>query len=170
MTMPRCAICHNRYDAVRIPYSLHPCSHGLCKLCVEEYITVRGSTSCPTCRGVIINHAVNYDLKEICTNSFDSSWKEILMETLCEKTDLTITISDDIMPVAGLIRKRITNDRNIHQELVHLVRNMDEDDVYSWLDVLRFPADWYVDRKVGLLLRQHKFLSKYEAGWLLEYF
>ena len=168
--MPRCAICHNRYNAVRIPYSLHPCSHGLCKLCVDEYITVRGNDRCPTCRGLITNHAVNYDLKELCTGSFESSWKEILMEALCEKPDLTITISDELMPVAGLIKKRITNNRDIYHDLVTLVRHCNEDDVYSWIDTLRFPADWYVDRKISLLLRHYKFLDKHEAGWLLEYF
>ena len=167
--MPRCPICHNRYTAVRVPYALQPCSHGLCKTCVDEYITLRQNTQCPTCRATIIHHAVNYDLKEVCTGHY-GSWKEMLMETLCTKPDLTITISDDLLPVAGLIRKRILNDRDIFQELVTLVRHCEEDDVYSWVDALRFPSDWCVDRRIALLLRHHAFLQKHEAGWLLEYF
>ena len=168
MPMPRCPICHNRYSAAHIPYTLQPCSHGLCKECVDEYITVRNNTRCPTCRGAIENHAVNYDLKELCTGSY-GSWKEILMETLCDKPDLTITISDDLLPVAALIRKRITNNRDIFADLVTLVRHCREEDVYNWVDVLRFPSDWYVDTTITVLLRNHKFLEKHEAGWLLEY-
>ena len=169
MAMPRCAICHCRYDAVRIPYILQPCAHGLCKMCIDEYITVRGNTSCPTCRGVIETHAINYDLNSICSGSFES-WKELLMEALSEKPNLTVTISDDLLPVAGLIRKRVTNNRDIHDDLVTLVRHCDEETVYSWIDVLKFPSDWYVDRKIGHLIRHHAFLKKHEAAWLLEYF
>jgi len=169
MSMPRCPICHNRYNAVRIPYSLQPCSHGLCKNCIDEYIVLRDNDQCPTCRATITNHAVNYDLKELCTGSYES-WKEILMESLCEKPDLTITISDDLLPVAGLIRKRLSNNRHVFHDLVTLVRHCEEDEVYSWIDILRFPPDWYVDRTISLLLRHHTFLQKHEAGWLLEYF
>ena len=169
MEIPKCAICHNRYDAVRVPYVLQPCAHGLCKMCVEEYITVRENITCPTCRTIIQHHTVNYDLKAAVSGPFES-WKEILMESLSEKPNLTVTISDDLLPVAGLIRKRISNNRDIHQELVTLVRHCTEDDVYGWLEALRFPTDWYVDRRVASLLRQHAFLKKKEACWLLEYF
>ena len=169
MAMPRCAICHNRYDAIRVPYILQPCAHGLCKICIEEYITVRGNVTCPTCRGTVQNHVLNYDLNSICSGSFES-WKELLMEALSEKPNLTITISDDLMPVAGLIRKRVTGNRDVHQDLVTLVRHCDDDTVYSWIDALRFPSDWHVDRKIAALLRHHNFLKKHEAGWLLEYF
>ena len=92
------------------------------------------------------------------------------MESLSKKPNLTVTISDDLMPVAGLIRKRINNDRDIQHELVTLVRHCTEDDVYSWIDALKFPTDWYVDRRTASLIRQHTFLKKFEAGWLLEYF
>ena len=169
MSMPKCAICFNKYDALRIPYVLQPCGHGLCEKCVDEYITVRENTTCPTCRGDVTNHVVNYDLNSIVSGSFES-WKELLMEALCEKPNLTVTISDDLMPVAGLIRKRITNNRDIHQDLVTLVRHCDEQDVLSWIDVLRFPEDWYVNRRVHHLIRQHEFLKTHSAGWLLEYF
>lgn len=169
MSMPTCAICHNKYDAVRVPYILQPCSHGLCKLCIDEYITVRGSVTCPTCRTIIEKHTINYDLNTICSGAFDS-WKELLMESLSEKPDLTVTISDDLMPVAGLIRKRLMKNRDIQGELVTLVRHCTDDEVYSWIDALNFPSDWYVDRRVAALIRHHSFLKKYEAGWLLEYF
>lgn len=165
----KCPICQTAYGPVRVPYILQPCSHGLCKLCVEEYITVRSNVTCPTCRSIIEKHTVNYDLNTVVSGSFDS-WKELLMEALCEKPNLTVTISDDLMPVAGLIRKRVSNNRDIHKELVTLVRHCNEDDVYSWIDALKFPSDWYVDRKVAILIRHHGFLKKHEAGWLLEYF
>jgi len=167
--MPRCAICFTKYDAVRIPYVLQPCGHGLCSKCIEEYITIRENTSCPTCRGTIEHHTINYDLNSIVSGSFES-WKEMLMEVLSEKPNLTVTISDDLLPVAGLIRKRIENNRDIHQELVTLVRHCSEEDVYSWIDVLRFPSDWYVDRRISHLIRQHSFLKTHDAAWLLEYF
>ena len=138
-------------------------------MCIDEYITVRGNTTCPTCRTIIENSAVNYDLNAIVSGSFES-WKELLMEALSEKPNLTVTISDDLMPVAGLIRKRLTRNRDIHQDLVTLVRHCDEETVYSWIDVLKFPSDWYVDRKIGHLIRHHAFLKKHEAAWLLEYF
>lgn len=92
------------------------------------------------------------------------------MEALSEKPNLTVTISDDLLPVAGLIRKRVTNNRDIHDDLVTLVRHCDEETVYNWIDVLKFPSDWYVDRKIGHLIRHHAFLKKHEATWLLEYF
>jgi hypothetical protein len=169
MAMPRCAICHNRYDAIRVPYILQPCAHGLCKLCIEEYVNVRGSTTCPTCRAVIEQHTINFDLNSICSARLES-WKELLMESLSEKPNLTVTISDDLMPVAGLIRKRVSNNRDIHKDLVTLVRHCEDDTVYSWIDALQFPTDWYVDRKIAHLIRHHTFLKKHEAGWLLEYF
>lgn len=92
------------------------------------------------------------------------------MEALSEKPDLTVTISDDLMPVAGLIRKRLMKNRDIQQELVTLVRHCTNDEVFGWIEALKFPSDWYVDRRVASLLRHHAFLKKYEAGWLLEYF
>lgn len=92
------------------------------------------------------------------------------MEALSEKPNLTVTISDDLMPVSGLIRKRVTKNRDIHQDLVTLVRHCDEETVYSWIDALRFPTDWYVDRQIAALLRHHNFLKQHDAGWLLEYF
>ena len=165
----KCPICHVAYDAVRIPHVLQPCGHGLCKLCIEEYITVRGNVTCPTCRTVIEHNTVNYDLNSIVSGSFES-WKELLMEALSEKPNLTVTISDDLMPVSGLIRKRLMNNRDIHEDLVTLVRHCEEETVYSWIDVLKFPTDWYVDRKIAALLRHHAFLKQHDAGWLLEYF
>ena len=92
------------------------------------------------------------------------------MEALSEKPDLSVTISDDLMPVAGLIRKRLTNNRDIQQELVTLVRHCTEDEVFGWVEALKFPPDWFVDRRVTTLIRHHAFLKKHEAGWLLEYF
>ena len=169
MSIPPCAICHNKYDAIRSPYILQPCAHGLCKMCVEEYLTVRGNDTCPTCRAVVEHHTVNYDLNSVVSGSFED-WKNLLMESLSEKPNLSVTISDNLMPVAGLIRKRIANNRDIQQELVKLVRHCTEDEIYNWIDVLRFPPDWFVDRRVKSLVRHHSFLKNHEAGWLLEYF
>lgn len=168
MSFPRCPICQNKYNCVRVPYILQPCSHGLCKLCVEEYITLRGNTLCPKCRGPIDKHTVNYDLKEVCDSSF-SGWKEALMEALSETPNVNIQISDDLLPAAQLIVCRVKGDRNVYKPLVDLVRNCDQEDVYSWVDALQFPSGWDVDRQVSRLLRRHDFLSKHDAGWLLEF-
>ena len=72
------SICQNKYNCIRVPYILQPCSHGLCKTCVEEYITNRGNSLCPKCTH-IDRHTINYDLKEVCDVSL-SGWKETLME------------------------------------------------------------------------------------------
>ena len=168
MTTPRCPICHNRYSGQRIPYVLQPCSHGLCKQCAEEYIVRRDNSSCPTCRATILRHTVNYDLKEMCTQSLEG-WKEELMESLCKTPGIPVTIEDSILPVAQLIVNRVNLNRNIHDALVTLVRNTNPEDAYSWVDALQFPSDWEVERKLSKLLRHHEFLDKYSAGWVLEF-
>jgi len=56
-------------------------------MCIDEYITVRGNTTCPTCRTIIENSAVNYDLNAIVSGSFES-WKELLMEALSQKNQI----------------------------------------------------------------------------------
>jgi len=168
MSIPRCPICQNRYSCVRVPYVLQPCSHGLCKDCVDEYITRRGNSLCPKCRGSIEKHSVNYDLKEVCEVSL-SGWKETLMEVLSENPGVNIRISDSLLPVSQLIVCRVTGDRNTHRALVDLVRHTDQDEVYSWVDALQFPSAWDVDRQVSRLIRRHEFLEKHDAGWLLEF-
>ena len=168
MTTPRCPICHNRYSGQRIPYILQPCSHGLCKLCADEYIIRRESTSCPTCRATILRHTVNYDLKEMCTKSLEG-WKEVLMESLCKTPGIDVTIEDSILPAAQIIVNRITGNRNVHESLVTLVRNSSTDDAFGWVDALQFPTDWEVERKLSKLIRHHEFLEKYSAGWVLEF-
>ena len=168
MTTPRCPICHNRYSGQRIPYILQPCSHGLCKTCADEYIIRRDSTSCPTCRATILRHTVNYDLKEMCTQTLEG-WKEELMESLCKTPGIPVTIEDSILPAAQLIVHRVNLNRDLHGSLVTLVRNTTSEDAYSWVDALQFPADWEVERKLSKLLRHHEFLDKYSAGWVLEF-
>jgi len=168
MTTPRCPICHNRYNGQRIPYVLQPCSHGLCKNCADEYIVRRGSTSCPTCRATILRHTVNYDLKEMCTQTLEG-WKEELMESLCKTPGIPVTIEDSILPAAALIVNRVSLNRDLHDSLVTLVRNTSSEEAYNWVDALQFPSDWEVERKLSKLIRHHEFLDKYSAGWVLEF-
>lgn len=168
MTTPRCPICHNRYSSKRIPYILQPCSHGLCKICADEYIVRRENSSCPTCRSTILRHTVNYDLKEMCTESLDG-WKEILMETLCKTPGIPVTIEDSILPAAQLIVNRVTGNRHIRDSLVTLVRSTDTEDAYGWVEALQFPQDWEVERRLSKLIRHHEFLEKHNAGWVLEF-
>ena len=168
MTTPRCAICHNRYSNRRVPYILQPCSHGLCKQCVDEYIVMRGNTTCPTCRTTILRHTVNYDLKEMCETPLDG-WKEELMESLSKTPGIHVTIEDSILPAAPIIVNRVTGNRNFHASLVTLVRNTDTDEAFGWVDALQFPADWEVERKLSKMIRQHEFLERHSAGWLLEF-
>lgn len=168
MSVPRCPICQNKYNYIRTPYILQPCSHGLCKACVDEYITARGNSLCPKCRGTIERHTVNFDLKEICDVVLDG-WKETLMEVLSENPGVTVQINDSLLPVSQLIVCRVTGDRNLYKPLVDLVRHCDQDEVYSWVDALQFPIGWDVDRQVSRLLRRYDFLEKHDAGWLLEF-
>ena len=169
MTTPRCQICHQQYSAQRIPYILQPCSHGLCKKCVNEYIVVRGSTSCPTCRQTIIRHTVNYDLKEMCTETLED-WKSDFIASLGNKKGVRVSMDDAILPAVPLIMCRLDNNRtNLHSAIVSLVRNADPDDVYRWIDVLQFPMDWDVENRSTKMLRYHEFLDKQSAGWLLEF-
>ena len=168
MSLPRCPICQNRYSLTHVPYILQPCSHGLCKSCVDEYIVARGNSLCPKCRSHIDRHTINYDLKDICEVSVDG-WKEGLLEVLSTRPGVPIRISDALLPVAQLVICRLKNDRDVHKPLVDLVRNCDQDDVYSWVDTLQCPIGWDVDRQVSRLLRRHQFLEKHDAGWLLEF-
>lgn len=168
MSSPRCPICHNHYNTVRIPYILQPCSHGMCKDCAVVYFDDRMETNCPVCRTTVLRRTVNYDLKEMCTGSLEG-WKAMLMDCLSKKPGVGVTITDEILPVAPLIMNRVTNNRDIHDSLVTLVRHFDSEDAYSWVDTLQFPPDWDADRKLSRLLRQHDFLNKYNAGWVLEF-
>lgn len=168
MTTPRCPICHNHYCAKRVPYIMQPCSHGICKDCASTYFDERMETTCPLCRATVLRHTVNYDLKEMCSGSLEG-WKEALMESLCKKPGINVTLTDDILPAAPLIMHRVSDNRDIHQALVTLVRHVSVDDAYHWVDVLNFPPDWDVDRKVSRLIRHCEFLDKYNASWVLEF-
>ena len=169
MTTPRCQICHQQYSAQRVPFILQPCSHGMCKPCADEYIVVRGSTSCPTCRQTILRHSVNYDLKQMCTETLDD-WKKEFINTLGNKKGVRISIDDIILPAVPLIMCRLDSNRSsLHDAIVSLVRNADPDDVYRWVDVLQFPQDWDVETLCTKMLRHHEFLDKQSAGWLLEF-
>lgn len=157
-----------RYSCERIPYILQPCSHGLCKKCIDEYIIERGNSQCPVCRGTILRHTVNYDMRETCSEEL-SGWKELLMKALCTKPGVKVTLDDSILPAAGLIIQRLDNNRDIHDSLVTLVRRLDTEDVYAWVDALQFPPDWSVEREAARLIRHKGFLDKYNASWVLEY-
>ena len=108
MSLPRCSICHNCYSLDRIPYILQPCSHGLCKQCVDDYILVRGSTTCPTCRTTILRHTVNYDLKDMCHAPLEG-WREEFMSCLQKHPEVHVTLDDEIMPAVPLILCRLEN-------------------------------------------------------------
>jgi len=130
---------------------------------------VRGSTSCPTCRQTIIRHTVNYDLKEMCTETLED-WKSDFIASLGNKKGVRVSIDDAILPAVPLIMCRLDNNRtNLHSAIVSLVRNADPDDVYRWIDVLQFPMDWDVENRSTKMLRYHEFLDKQSAGWLLEF-
>ena len=168
MSLPRCPICLNKYSCSRIPYILQPCSHGLCKSCVDEYIVTRGNTLCPKCRTHVDRHTVNFDLKDMCDVSVDG-WKDGLMEALSVNPGVPIQINESLLPAAQLITCRLKGDREVHRPLVDLIRHCEQDEVYSWVDVLQFPIGWDIDRKVTRLLRRHEFCEKHDAGWLLEF-
>ena len=123
MTTPRCPICQNHYCAKRVPYIMQPCSHGICKDCASAYFDERMETTCPICRATVLRHTVNYDLKEMCSGSLEG-WKESLMESLCKKPGVNVTLTDDILPAAPLIVHRMTENRDIHLALVTLVRHV----------------------------------------------
>ena len=130
---------------------------------------MRGSTSCPTCRQTIIRHTVNYDLKEMCTETLED-WKSDFIASLGNKKGVRVSIDDAILPAVPLIMCRLDNNRtNLHSAIVSLVRNADPDDVYRWIDVLQFPMDWDVENRSTKMLRYHEFLDKQSAGWLLEF-
>lgn len=168
MTTPHCPICHNHYNSARVPYILQPCSHGICNDCAITYFDDRMETSCPVCRTTVLRRAVNYDLKEMCSGSL-GGWKALLMDSLSKKPGINVTITDDLLPAAPLIMHRVTNNRDIHDSLVTLVRHFGAEEAYSWVDALQFPPDWDTDRKLSRMLRHYDFLSKYGADWVLEF-
>lgn len=165
-----CQICHLKYDLVRVPYVLQPCGHGLCKFCVEEYITVRGSSTCPSCRTNIETYTVNYDLKDLCSAPVEG-WRQKFLECLAlKKKDIHITVDDSILAAVPLIMCKLEGKRDtLHEAMITLVRHSSADDVYRWVDILEFPESWELELKVGKLIRQHEFLDKKKASWLLEF-
>lgn len=168
MSQPVCPICQQCYSCERIPYILQPCSHGMCKRCIDEYITERENSSCPVCRSTILRHTVNYDMKELCSQELHG-WKEVLMRCLQTKPNVQVQIQDSILPIASLLVKRISGNRDVHDSIVTMVRNMEAEDVYGWIDALQFPQDWAVERQATKLIRHKDFLDKYNASWVLEY-
>lgn len=168
MSTPRCQICHCRYGVDKIPYVLQPCSHGMCKTCVDEYVVQRSNTTCPTCRQTILRHSVNYDLKTMCVEPLDG-WKLKFKKCLNKHTDIRVTIDDVILPAVPMIICRLEMNRNsLYDALTTLVRNCSPEDVYNWVDALQFPHDWDLDIHVRRMLRHHEFLEERSAGWLLE--
>ena len=169
MSLPRCQICHNRYSLDLVPYILQPCSHGMCQQCINDYIVVRSSTTCPTCRTTILRHSVNYDLKDMCQAPLEG-WREEFMTRLSKHPEIHITLDDVIMPAIPLILCRLENDRTgLYKALVTLVRNTPGDEAFRWVDILGFPDAWEADIKIGKLSRHFDFLEKKNADWLLEF-
>lgn len=166
--MAKCPICHNLYSACRIPYSLQPCSHGMCKECAIKYFDDRLETECPVCRCTVLRRAVNWDLKSMCGEPLDG-WKQQLMEALKAKPNIHVEITDDILPAAALILHRVSGNRDVHEALLMLTRHLTPDEAYSWVDCLQFPSDWDVDRKLSRILRHSDFLAKFRARWVLDF-
>ena len=165
--MAKCPICHNEYSLGRIPYSLQPCSHGMCKDCAITYFDERSESECPVCRCTVLRRAVNWDLKTVCREEPLERWKHELVEALKLK-DTGVHIADEILPAAALILNRVNGNRDVHESLLVLTRHLTTDEAYMWVDCLQFPADWDVDRKLGRILRHSEFLEKFRARWVMD--
>ena len=163
--MVKCPICHNHYSSTRIPYSLQPCAHGMCKDCAEQYFDERMESECPVCRCTVLRRAVNWDLKSLCCESLEP-WKQKLMDALQPRGH--VHISDDLLPAASLIVHRVNGNRDVHEALVMLARYVTPEEAYMWAECLQFPADWDVDRKLGRILRHSEFLEKFQARWVMD--
>jgi hypothetical protein len=104
----------------------------------------------------------------MCTDSLEG-WKDSLMQALSKRPGIGVTIQDALLPVTALIVCKVTGNRCVHEALVTLVRHVDHDEVYHWIEALQFPSEWDVERQATKLLRHFEFLEKSNAGWLLEF-
>tara|TARA_B100000683_G_scaffold34586_1_gene30237 strand:- start:5102 stop:5644 length:543 start_codon:yes stop_codon:yes gene_type:complete len=166
--MATCPICQNTYSASRVPYSLQPCGHGMCKDCAIQYFDERLEVECPVCRCTVLRRVVNWDLKSVCGESLEG-WKQKLMDALKIKPGLSVDITDAILPAAPLILHRVQGNRDVHEPLLMLTRHVSAEDAYMWVDCLQFPPDWDVERKLTRILRHSDFLEKFNAQWVQDF-
>ena len=158
-----CPICLKQYSSEVDPYILQPCAHGVCKVCLDV-LNDRGD-NCPVCRGVILRHTPNYDLRSMFTPPED--WQRAITD-LCVKEGVRPTVTNAMLPVTPLIVQRLMHNPHLTDALTLLVRNMSAEDAYEWVEIL-YPKDPEVHRELSRLVHNHSFLEKYKAGWLLEF-
>lgn len=171
MALPLCPVCQNSYDTVRSPRSIHPCGHGICDLCFDQYIS-RGGETCPICRTDIASTSVNYDLRSMCKPP-EEDWKRNLTRLAGKwMPGKDIIISERLEIVAPLIMLRcewtIGSLKKARRVLVNLIKDLPLRDVLHWVTVLNFEpsVEAHLLEHVSTLMHHKEFLN--QDTWLLE--
>lgn len=180
--LPNCPVCLRCFDEIVVPYTLHPCNHGICRSCLTQLeiraVTARQELKCPQCRSAVDDHKSNFDLKMI-TDSIKHkedacAWVNRL--GTYRKAD-NVIISEPMRKYAKLIVLRITFEdlmdvladtdiddwtlkeklllRELKQEITEIIcENVEEDceTVLRWLKVLSFPLR--VEKYLRLYVRR----------------
>jgi len=171
ITLPKCPVCLRRYSKDVKPMVLMPCSHGICKHCVDEYRKMteeddEGEIKCPKCREPVIEEKPNYDLMDAMPQESSANyWAQKLVNSY-ESAGISINMHETVEALSKLILSRIANDARI-QSISHktraewldsdikLVKSMKQDfvdcivnldmsfrDATSWIQVLNLPPSF----------------------------
>lgn len=180
--LPNCPVCLRCFDELVLPYTLHPCNHGICRQCLTQMelrsITARVELKCPQCRGPVEEHKSNFDLKRITDlikHKEDAcAWAERLgtyrkaehviisapMKKYAKLIVLRITFEDllDVLADTDIehwtIKEKLLL-KELKQELSEMIcEHMDEDyeTVIKWLKVLSFPIQ--VEKYLRVYIRR----------------
>jgi len=170
MALPLCPVCQHSYDLIRTPRSIHPCGHGICESCYDQYVS-RGGDTCPICRVEIKSTSVNYDLREMCKPS-EVGWKRDLMRLVGRwLPGKDIVISERFKVVAPLIVLRCEwttgSLKQARLVLVNMLNEMSLSNVLHWITVLNFQPNVEADllQHVSTLLHHKHFLG--DDDWIL---
>ena len=171
MALPLCPVCQNSYDLVRTPRSIHPCGHGICDSCYDQYVS-RGGDTCPICRVHIKSTSVNYDLREMCKPP-EIAWKRDLMRLVGRwMPGKDIIISDRFEVVAPLIVLRcewtIGSFKRARRVLVDMISALPLKDVLQWVTALNFEPSVEAEllQHVSTLIPHKTLLG--EDDWILQ--
>lgn len=191
--LPKCPVCLSHYSQSVKPMVLQPCSHGMCKTCIDSYreLNEGEEITCPRCRGIIIEEEPNYDLLELIPEDRDKHfWSQKLIET-CDQVGITINVHEKVEVFSKVIVQRIVHDTcirsmgvtewtTVEKDIIKeinkglrdciLILDIDFEEVTKWIQVLSFPKplERYFISHVLNLFENKTFLEPMNAEWLLQ--
>lgn len=197
---PKCPVCLRPYNNIVIPYTVHPCNHGICKSCLcqlESRQSSRNPMRCPQCREFITKNDPNYDLKELTdVITSDEEADDWVKRVQCYKRNELFTVNESMKKYCKMIMLRISFDdtldtlseieiinwsvsdkfmlKEMKKEWIRIVAvyNPEYEKVIKWLRVLSFPMN--VEKYFRTFLRRTydnmDFLDLTNSAWILDMF